>query len=137
MTHQAVTRAMLVFTGSMAAAAVAFGCLANRPVQPVAGAPTGPLPGEAIFQSHCIGCHTFGEGRLTGPDLQGVVERREYGWIMAMVTNPDSMLREDATARQLFAEYMTPMVNMGVTRDEARALYEYLRSRSEETAPGG
>lgn len=64
MTHQAVTRAMLVFTGSMAAAAVAFGCLANRPVQPVAGAPTGPLPGEALFQSHCVGCHTIDEAVL-------------------------------------------------------------------------
>jgi len=111
---------------------------------PAEGPPTGPIDqglatrGETLFQTKgCIGCHTIGDGRLTGPDLQGVVERREYGWIMAMVTNPDSMLREDATARQLFAEYMTPMVNMGVTRDEARALYEYLRSRSEETAPGG
>jgi len=116
----------------------------QTPSPPSGAVPSGPIDqslaaqGETLFQTKgCIGCHTFGEGRLTGPDLQGVVERREYDWIMAMVTNPDSMLRVDATARQLFAEYMTPMVNMGVTRDEARALYEYLRSRSEETAPGG
>ncbi len=105
--------------------------------------PTGPVDaslaarGETVFQTKgCIGCHTIGGGRLTGPDLQGVVERREYAWIMAMVTNPDSMLREDATARGLFAEYMTPMMNVGVTREEARAVYEYLRGRS-DGATGG
>ncbi len=100
--------------------------------------PSGPVDqtladrGERLFQNKgCIGCHTIGEGKLTGPDLQGVTERREYPWIIAMVTNPDSMLKNDDTARQLFAEYMTPMANMGVTRDEARALYEYLRAQRE------
>jgi len=45
----------------------------------------------------------------------------------AMMMNPDSMIKEDAVARQLLAEYMTPMMNMGVTADETRAIYEYLR----------
>lgn len=100
----------------------------------VAPPPTGPIDqalatrGEQLFQSKgCIGCHTIGGGRLTGPDLQAVTTRREYGWIMAMIINPDSMLKADATARQLFAEYMTPMMNMGVTPEEARAIYEHLR----------
>jgi mono/diheme cytochrome c family protein len=97
-------------------------------------APAGPVDptlatrGEQLFQTKgCIGCHTVGGGRLTGPDLAGVTDRREFGWMMAMITNPDSMLRADPTARQLFAEYMTPMANLGVTPDEARALYEFLR----------
>lgn len=97
-------------------------------------APTGPVDaalaarGEQLFQTKgCIGCHTIGGGRLTGPDLDGVTERRDYGWIVAMVTNPDSMLRADSTARHLFAEYMTPMMTVGVTPEEARAIYEHLR----------
>ncbi len=96
--------------------------------------PSGPVNqemvqrGAQLFQSKgCIGCHTIGKGRLTGPDLSGVTERRDYTWIMAMVINPDSMLKNDATARKLLAEYMTPMMNVGVTREEARAIYEYLR----------
>jgi len=88
--------------------------------------------GEGLFVSKgCIGCHTIGRGRLTGPDLKGVTERREAGWIVAMMTNPDSMLKNDVTARQLFAEYMTPMLNMGVTPEDARALYEYLRAQQQ------
>ncbi len=84
--------------------------------------------GEKVFQSKgCIGCHTIGRGKLTGPDLKGVTDRRPYGWFVAWVTNPDSMLKVDPTARQLLAQYMTPMLGMGVTQDEARALWEYLR----------
>ena len=84
--------------------------------------------GEGLFQTKgCVGCHTMGGGRLTGPDLEGVTQRREFGWVMAMVTRPDSMLQNDDAAKELLAEYMTPMVNMGVTHEEALAIYEYLR----------
>ncbi|UCF19947.1 MAG: cytochrome c [Gemmatimonadota bacterium] len=97
-------------------------------------APSGPVDeelaergGELFRAKGCVGCHTIGGGRLTGPDLQGVTDRREHGWVIAMIIDPDSMLKNDATARQLFAEYMTPMLSVGVSPDEARALYEYLR----------
>ncbi len=84
--------------------------------------------GEGLFQSKgCIACHTIGKGRLTGPDLEGVSDRREYGWITAMMMNPDSMTKTDAIAKQLLAEYMTPMLSLAVTADEARAIYEHLR----------
>ncbi len=46
---------------------------------------------------------------------------------MAIVMKPDSMLQNDDAAKQLLAEYMTPMVYMGTTEQEARAIYEYLR----------
>ncbi len=103
---------------------------AADPPQMEVGAPDLALASEgaALFQSRgCIGCHTIGGGRLTGPDLQGVTERREADWVISMIANPDSMLKVDPEARKLFAEYMTPMLNVGLTRDQARAIYEYLR----------
>lgn len=106
--------------------------------QQAAVAPSGPIDaqlaehGESLFRAKgCNGCHTIGGGRLTGPDLAGLTERREYGWTLAMITKPDSMIKSDPTARQLFAEYMTPMLNMNITPDEARAIYEYLRGEDE------
>lgn len=123
-------------------AASSGGQTAGTPPPPAAG-PEAPAPGSPIdqalaargeqaFQTRaCVGCHKIGGGRLTGPDLEGVTERRSYQWIMSMITNPDSMLKVDQTARQLFAEYGTPMANMGVPADEARALYEYLRQHSQ------
>jgi mono/diheme cytochrome c family protein len=106
---------------------------------PASPAPSGPVDhelaerGESLFRAKgCNGCHTIGGGRLTGPDLAGVTERREFGWTLAMITKPDSMIKADPTARQLFAEYMTPMLNMNITPDEARAIYEYLRGEGED-----
>jgi mono/diheme cytochrome c family protein len=84
--------------------------------------------GEGLFRTRaCIGCHTIGGGRLTGPDLQGVTERRTFDWIVAMVMNPDSMVKSDSIAKALFAEYMTPMLPAKVTQEEAAAIYEFLR----------
>lgn len=84
--------------------------------------------GEELFRTRaCIGCHTLGGGRLTGPDLQGVTERRTFDWIVAMVMNPDSMVKSDSIAKALFAEYMTPMLPARVTQEEAAAIYEFLR----------
>jgi mono/diheme cytochrome c family protein len=104
---------------------------------PEAAAPVSPgdidaelaARGEEIFQGRgCNACHSIGGGRLVGPDLQGVAQRREEAWILAMITRPDSMLQADETARELFNEYMTPMANQNITDDEAGAIYEFLRS---------
>ncbi|NIP60306.1 MAG: c-type cytochrome, partial [Gemmatimonadetes bacterium] len=75
--------------------------------------------GEELFQAKgCTACHKFGEGRLVGPDLVGVTERREKQWTVSMIMHPDSMVRVDSIARRLLSEYYTPMQNMGVTREE-------------------
>ena len=101
----------------------------SPPSQP--GAPDAALAeqGEQVFtQRACNACHTVGGGRLVGPDLNGVTDRREYGWILAMIMNPDSMIRADSIAKGLFAEYMTPMANQNLTLNDAAALYEFLRA---------
>lgn len=86
--------------------------------------------GAALVASkNCAACHTMGGGRLVGPDLSGVTERRSEEFILGMIVNPDSMLANDATARELLAEYFTPMSNQGVTIEDARALLEFFRQQ--------
>jgi len=88
--------------------------------------------GEELFRGRgCVSCHTVGEGRRVGPDLRGVTEKREFGWLYHMVTNPDSMVRNDSIARQLLSEYFTPMSDQNVKPGQFRAIYEYLRSESQ------
>jgi mono/diheme cytochrome c family protein len=87
--------------------------------------------GEDLFTRRgCVACHKIGEGRLVGPDLASVTDRRSFPWIYSMITNPDSMLQSDSTAQRLFGEYFTPMPNQKVQPEEAQALYEYLRARN-------
>ena len=98
-------------------------------------APSGPVDaalasqGEQAFTTKgCTGCHQM-EAKLIGPALGDVTTRRSYEWVTAMILRPDSMIANDADAKALFQEYGTPMVNMGATPEDARAIYEYLRSQ--------
>ena len=85
--------------------------------------------GDALLQAKgCTACHRVGGDRLVGPDLAGVTQRRSPEFIVAMIVNPDSMLANDATAKQLLGEYYTPMSNQGVTRQDAEALLEFFKS---------
>lgn len=100
-------------------------------------APEGPIDrelagrGEELFRTRgCTACHQIGGGRLVGPDLEGVTERRSFEWTYHMVTNPDSMLKNDSIARQMLQEYYTPMSDQNVTPEQFVAIYEYLRSAS-------
>ncbi len=141
--------------GLLLALALAFGCgggetaeqasaetaeaPAEAPAAPaeMAEAPSGPVDqtlanqGEALFTSRgCAGCHQL-DTRMIGPAVGDVTTRRSYEWIVAMILRPDSMITSDADAKALYEEYGTPMVNMGATADDARAIYEYLRSQAE------
>ena len=100
-------------------------------------APSGPIDaalaaqGEQLFTSRgCVGCHQI-DAKMIGPALKGVTARRSYEWFTHMVLRPDSMIANDPDAKALFAEYGTPMVNMGATSADVRALFEYLRQHAE------
>lgn len=102
--------------------------------------PDTSLSGVQIFaQRGCTNCHSIGEGVVVGPDLEGVTERRAFGWFQGLVTNPDSMLRTDPTAMQLRTEYGVSMPDLDIGEDEARALYAFLEdpSRSLAEDPAG
>lgn len=93
--------------------------------------------GRRLFEARgCAACHPSPEARVrpTGPDspdapaLQAVVEHRTFPWIYHMVMRPDSMLREDPTARELLASWEREMPDLEITPWEALVVYEYLLS---------
>lgn len=83
--------------------------------------------GKMIFDVKCVTCHKFDE-KLVGPPLKDVTKRRKPEWIMNMILNPDQMLKENMIAKNLLAQYLTPMTFQNVTQDDARAILEYFRS---------
>ncbi len=88
--------------------------------------------GKALFDSKgCGGCHKM-DTKLVGPPLAGVTERRKPQWLARWIMHPDKMLQKDPTAEQLLQKYLTPMSNLNVTPDEAKALLAYLATQNKK-----
>ena len=89
--------------------------------------------GKTIFDSKCLTCHTLGKGKLIGPDLKGITQRRKLEWIKKMIKDPETMLKTDDTAKKLLQEYNNiPMINMGLKDAEITAVIEYLKSEDKK-----
>jgi mono/diheme cytochrome c family protein len=89
--------------------------------------------GEKTFETKCSACHKFDE-KYVGPALGGVLERRTPTYVMNMILNPDGMYTRHPVAKQLLAEHLTQMPNLGLTQDEARELVEYFRQQPAKQA---
>ncbi|MGH6782776.1 MAG: SCO family protein, partial [Sphingomonadaceae bacterium] len=61
-----------------------------RGERPIAATSTG-LPGQALFIKACAACHTIGGGKRVGPDLEALTARRDRGWIVNYLMEPDQM----------------------------------------------
>ena len=84
--------------------------------------------GEEIFNSKCKACHKV-DKRFIGPSMAGVTQRRSPEWIMNMILNPNNMVKDDPLAKKLLMEFNgAPMANQNLSKDEARAVFEYFRT---------
>jgi mono/diheme cytochrome c family protein len=86
--------------------------------------------GQTLFQQQCTACHTIGGGKLVGPDLLGVTQRRDREWLRQWILVPDKMLAEgDPIATQLLQEYNNvPMPDLGLTDQQGEAIIAYLKT---------
>lgn len=86
--------------------------------------------GEKVFSTKCVACHTIGKGKLVGPDLAGVTQRRENSWLKRQIKEPDKLIAEnDPIAKQLLAESNNvPMAPLGLNDNEVDQVIAYLAS---------
>ena len=89
-------------------------------------------PGEQIFQTTCFACHTIGGGRLVGPDLAGVHDKRSQEWLERFVASSQSMVKDgDAEAVALFEEFnRVPMPDSFISEEQIRQVLSYIKSQS-------
>jgi mono/diheme cytochrome c family protein len=94
--------------------------------------------GQQIFDSLCTVCHTIGGGRLVGPDLANVHEKRSQEWLERFVISSQSMIDSgDVEAVALFEEYnRLPMPDSFLSDEQSRQVLSYieLQSSSQTTA---
>ena len=83
--------------------------------------------GEEAFALKCSACHKI-DVRYVGPPLHDVLAKRRPEYVMNMILNANEMVARHPAAREMLAQYYTPMTVQVVDHDEARALLEYLRS---------
>ncbi|TVR35450.1 MAG: cytochrome c [Balneolaceae bacterium] len=86
--------------------------------------------GRDIYEMKCEMCHNM-EGRMVGPELGNVLDRRSPEFVMNFILNPGRMAQDHPEGQKMLREYMTVMPFQNVKEDEARAIVEYLRYYAE------
>jgi mono/diheme cytochrome c family protein len=88
--------------------------------------------GETIFNKTCIACHTIGSGRLVGPDLKDITDRRSEEWLISFVKSSQSMIKSgDPDAVAIFNEYNNlVMLDQNLTDDEVKDVLRYIEQQS-------
>jgi len=82
---------------------------------------------QEVYLTKCASCHSIGGGRLVGPDLKGVAQRRDSAWLAKFIKAPSSMLDSDAEAKEMLAEYGgLRMPDLGLTDDQVADLVSML-----------
>jgi len=60
--------------------------------------------GKKLFKTNCSACHKM-EGKLVGPPLKGITEKREREWLHAWIKDNNALRKSgDALANQVFEE---------------------------------
>lgn len=83
--------------------------------------------GSKVYEVKCSSCHKLSDERLVGPGWKDVTKRRTAEWIMNFSTNPDEMLDKDPEAQAMLEICLVRMPNQGLTDDDARNVYEFMR----------
>ncbi|MBI4299894.1 MAG: c-type cytochrome [Chloroflexi bacterium] len=70
--------------------------------------------GKELFQAKCSICHTIGQGTKVGPDLKGVMARRDRDWLTSFISTPDKV------------KPGTAMPSLGLTTTQVNSVIDYL-----------
>jgi cytochrome c2 len=90
-------------------------------------------PAAEDFKQNCAACHTLGGGRLVGPDLKDVTQRKDRAWLAKFLQNPKAVIDSgDAYARQILQEARGVIMPTppGMTAARAGDLLDYIETES-------
>ena len=78
--------------------------------------------GKEIFIESCAACHSIGGGRLVGPDLKGVNDKRPEDWLIKFTKSSQTLVKSgDKTAVALFEEFnKIPMPDQALSDEQIK-----------------
>jgi cytochrome c2 len=84
-----------------------------------------------FYEDNCAVCHTIGEGPQAGPDLKGVTARRDRGWLIRFMLDPEAFASDPEVARMsVEAGGVMMPATAGLTREMAGAILGLIEQRS-------
>lgn len=93
--------------------------------------------GKVYRDKACLVCHNIGNGQQAGPDLFGVVERRDVEWLKKFLLDTTNMLETDPIAHAMLEQHrFQKMPNMRLTEEQAENLIHYLQAETTKKRGG-
>jgi mono/diheme cytochrome c family protein len=88
--------------------------------------------GKNLFDTNCKMCHSIGGGKIVGPDLKGISEKRSSEWFVKFAKDSKSLIDSgDEQAIAIFEEYLSmPMPPSPLNENEIASIYKYIVSTS-------
>ena len=92
--------------------------------------------GESSFKKICLACHTIGKGKLIGPDLKDISQKRDATWLTKFIKSSQDMISsKDPDAVTIFEEYnKIPMPDANLSDGEIKQLIAYIDEQSKITS---
>ncbi|MDZ7741538.1 MAG: c-type cytochrome [Bacteroidota bacterium] len=87
--------------------------------------------GKQLFTT-CAACHTIGGGKMVGPDLKDVTEKRDREWLYSFIRNSQEMVKAgDPIAVEIFNEYnKVPMPPNDFTDEQLESVLLFIEAKS-------
>lgn len=89
--------------------------------------------GEGSFKQICAACHKIGGGRLVGPDLANVDQRRPEEWILKFVKSSQSVVKSgDKYADSLFQAFNQVVMpdQPSLSDEQIKGIISYIKTKS-------
>lgn len=114
-----------------------FGCFFAVSMLLLSSFPAWADQGKELFDKECASCHTIGGGDSGGPDLKGVVAKRPQKWLEAVIVEPEKLTAsKDPVQAGLVEKYGYEMPNVGISREDARKIIDFLSGTDGAGAAG-
>ena len=113
---------------------ILFAALVVAVATNLAFAADGPPPGAVLFAERCATCHNIGGGVKVGPDLLGVVKRRDKAWFRRFVRGPSAAIDAgDPIATELYKTFQPiRMPDQALTDADADGVWAYFGDCTEK-----